>query len=132
MDPSTIGKEVSHPLIPKIKVKTKVESSVLQVPVGSFKGTSSVTITSSAYGSSGSLDIIPQSPLEPSGCTRSKQKTVEESVEREREREREREGQGLIPFFLFDISLLTSGLLSYCVSLLFFFTDEWSFFYFVV
>ena len=86
VDPSTGGKEVSHPLIPKIKVKTKVESSVLQVPVGSFKGTSSVTITSSAYGSSGSLDIIPQSPLEPFGCTRSKQKTVEESVERERER----------------------------------------------
>ena len=84
VDPSTIGKEVSHPLIPKIKVKTKVESFVLQVPVGSFKGTSSVVLTSSAYGSSGSLDITTQTPLGPSGHTRSRQKTVEESVERER------------------------------------------------
>ena len=27
MDPSTVGKEVGHPLILKIRVKTKVESS---------------------------------------------------------------------------------------------------------
>ena len=75
VDPSTIGKEVGHTLISKIKVKTKVKSSVFQVPV-----------SSSAYGSSGSLDITTQSPLGPSGHTRSRQKTVEESVERERER----------------------------------------------
>ena len=75
MDPSTIGKEVGHTLISKIKVKTKVKSSVFQVPV-----------SSSAYGSSGSLDITTQSPLGPSGHTRSRQKTVEESVEREREK----------------------------------------------
>ena len=35
MDPSTVGKEVGHPLIPKIRVKTKVESSLSQVPVSS-------------------------------------------------------------------------------------------------
>ena len=29
MDPSAIGKEISHPFIPKLKVKTKVESSIL-------------------------------------------------------------------------------------------------------
>lgn len=29
VDPSAIGKEVSHPPIPKIRVKTKVESSIL-------------------------------------------------------------------------------------------------------
>ena len=40
-------------------MKTKVESFVLQVPVGSFKGTSSVAVTFSAYGSLRSLDIIP-------------------------------------------------------------------------
>ena len=80
MDPSVVGKGVGHPLIPKIRVNTKVESSVLQVPV-----------SSSAHDSSRSLDITPQSPLGPSRRTRSRQKTVEESVERERE------GQGLFP-----------------------------------
>ena len=59
VDPSTIGKEVGHPFILKIRVKTKVESSILQVPVDSFKGASSVAVTSSAHGSSGSLNIIP-------------------------------------------------------------------------
>ena len=29
VDPSAIGKEVSHPPIPKIRVKTKVKSSIL-------------------------------------------------------------------------------------------------------
>ena len=91
MDPSAVGKEVSHPLIPKIRVKTEAKSSILQVPMGSFKGTSSIAVTSSTHDSSGSLDIIPQSPLRPFGHTRSKQKIVEESVEREREREREKE-----------------------------------------
>ena len=98
VNPSIIRKEVKHPLILKIKVKTKVKPSVLQVPVDSFKGTSSVVVTSSAHGYSGSLNIVPQSPLGPSRCTRSKQKTVEEFVERERE------GQGLFPsssFYLF-------------------------------
>ena len=81
-------------------MKTKVESFVIQVLIGSFKGTFSVTVTSSAHGSSVSLDIIPQSPLRCSG-TRSKQKIVEKSRERERERERERKGQDLIPSSLF-------------------------------
>ena len=62
MDPSTVGNEVSHPLIPKIQVKTEVESSVLQVPVGSFKRTSLVVVTSSTHVSLGSLDIIPNLP----------------------------------------------------------------------
>ena len=48
MDPSAVGKEVSHPPIPKIRVKTKVESSILQIPVGSLKGTSFVVVTSPA------------------------------------------------------------------------------------
>ena len=29
VDPSAVGKEVNHPPIPKIRVKTKVESSIL-------------------------------------------------------------------------------------------------------
>ena len=78
VDPSAIGKEVSHPPIPKIGVKTKVESSILQIPVGSLKGTSSVVVTSLAQGSSGSLNIIPRSPQRPSGHTHSRQKTIEE------------------------------------------------------
>ena len=28
VDPSTVGKKVGHPLIPKIRMKTKVESSI--------------------------------------------------------------------------------------------------------
>ena len=76
MDPSIIGKEVNYPLTPEIRVKTNVESSVLQGPMGSFKGTSLVAVTFSAHGSSRSLDIIPQSPLGPFGYTHSKQKLL--------------------------------------------------------
>ena len=43
-------------------------------------------MSSSAQGSSGSFDFIPQTPLGPSGRTRSKQKIIGESVEREREK----------------------------------------------
>ena len=94
-------------------MKTKVESFVLQVLIGSFKGTFSVAVTSSAHGSSVSLDIIPQSPLGRSG-TRSKQKIVEES------RERERGKTSFLLLSFFDISLLTSSLLSCCISLFLF------------
>ena len=45
VDPSAIGKDISHPSILKIRVKTKVESSILQILVGSFKGTSFVAVT---------------------------------------------------------------------------------------
>ena len=43
----------------------------------------------------GSSDFVSQSPLGPSGRTRSKQKTIKEFVERERE------GQDLFPSSLF-------------------------------
>ena len=56
-----VGKEVGHPLIPKTRVKTKVESSLFQV-----------LVSSSAQGSLGSVNLVPQSPLGPSGHTRSK------------------------------------------------------------
>ena len=36
MDPFAVGKEVGYPLIPKIRVKTMVESSIFQVPVNSL------------------------------------------------------------------------------------------------
>ena len=98
MDPSTIGKEVGHPLIPKIRVKTKVKSSLSQVPVSSL-----------AQGSSGSFDFIPQSPLGPSGRTRSRQKTIGESVEK-------REGQGLFPSSLFYFTVIHC---CYCAFLFF-------------
>ena len=54
-------------------MKTKVVSSFFQVPV-----------TSLVHGPLGSSDFVSQSPLGPSGCTRNKQKTIKESVERER------------------------------------------------
>ena len=68
-----MGKGVGRSLIPKTRVKTKVESSLSQV-----------SMSSSAQGSLGSFDLVPQSPLGPSGRTRSKQKTIVDSVERER------------------------------------------------
>ena len=46
VDPSIVGKEVSNPLILKIRMKTMVKFSVFQIPV-----------SSSAYDSSGSFDI---------------------------------------------------------------------------
>ena len=97
-------------------MKTKVESSVFQVLV-SF----------SAYGSSGSLDITPQSPLGPFERTRSRQKIVKEPVERERE------GQGLFPFFFFcHLFVLVCCSIVSPFSFLFLFlflTDEWPFFF---
>ena len=47
-------------------MKTKVKYSLSQVPV-----------SSSTQGSLGSFDFVPQSPLGPSGCTRSRKKTLE-------------------------------------------------------
>ena len=100
-------------------MKTKVESSVFQVLV-SF----------SAYGSSGSLDITPQSPLGPFERTRSRQKTVKEPVERERE------GQCLFPFFFFFCHLfvlvccsIVSPFSFLFLFLFLFLTDEWPFFF---
>jgi len=61
VDPSTAKKEANHPSISKIKVKIKVESSILQILVGSSKGTSFVAVTSFAQGSSGFPAITPQS-----------------------------------------------------------------------
>ena len=94
--PSTIGKEVGHPLILRTQVKTKVESSLSQV-----------LVCSSTQGSSGSFDFIPQSPLGPSGHTRSRQKTIRESIEREREK-------GKASFLLF--SFISVVHCSCCVS----------------
>ena len=68
-----MGKEVGHPLIPRTWVKSKVESSLPQVLVSSL-----------AYGSLGSLDFVPQSPLRLSRHTRSRQKTLRDPIKRER------------------------------------------------
>ena len=67
------GKDVKEPLVSRTRKKTKVESSLSQVPV-----------TASVHGSLGSSGLVSQPPLGLSGCTRSKQKTSRESVERER------------------------------------------------
>ena len=56
-------------------MKTKVESSFFQV-----------LVTSLVHGPLGSSDFVSQSPLGPSRCTHSKQKTIKESIEREREK----------------------------------------------
>lgn len=84
VDPSTAKKEASHPLIPNIRVNTKVETYILQIPVGSPKGVSFIALTFSAQGSSGYPAISPQSPHGPFGHTHSKQKTAVEPIERER------------------------------------------------
>ena len=55
-------KEVNHPPIPKIRVKTKVKTSILQIIVGSLKGISSMAVTSSTPGSSRYTAIVPYSP----------------------------------------------------------------------
>ena len=57
----SVEKEVGHLLIPRTRVKTKVESSFSQVPMSSL-----------AQGSLGSFDFVPQSPLGPSRHTRSR------------------------------------------------------------
>ena len=67
------GKDAREPLASRTRKKTKVESSLSQVPV-----------TASVHGSLGSSGLVSQPPLGPSGRTRSKQKTSRESVERER------------------------------------------------
>ena len=67
------GKDVGEPLASRTRKKTKVESSFSQIPV-----------TASVHGSLGSSGFVFQPPLGPSGCTRNKQKTSRESVERER------------------------------------------------
>ena len=66
----TVGKEIGHP---KTQVKTKVESSLSQVPMSSL-----------AQGSLGSFDLVPQSPLGPFRRTCIKRKIIGDSVERER------------------------------------------------
>ena len=73
----TVGKEVGHPLIPRTWVKTKVESSLSQVPMSSL-----------SYGSLGSPNFVPQSPLGTSGLTCSRQKTLGDPIEIKTERER--------------------------------------------
>ena len=66
-------KEVRKLLTSRSWKKTKVESSFFQA-----------LVTSSVRGLLGSSDFVSQSPLGPSRCTRSKQKTIKESVERKR------------------------------------------------
>ena len=111
MSPLTVGKEVGHPLILRTQVKTKVESFLSQVPVSSL-----------AQGSSGSFDFISQSPLGPSGCTCSRQKTIGESVERERRAR---------PLSFFSLLFFSSSLLLLCLSLSLS-IDEWLFFFLIV
>ena len=69
----TVGEEVAQSLATRTRVKTKVKSSLSQVPV-----------SSSIRDSLGSPNFVPQSPLGPSRRSRSKQKTIGDSVERER------------------------------------------------
>ena len=71
----TAGEEEAQSLATRTRVKTKVKSSLSQVPV-----------SSSIRDSLGSPNFVPQSPLGPSRSSRSKQKTIGDSVEREREK----------------------------------------------
>ena len=89
-------KEVGQPLTTRTRKKTKVESSFFQAPV-----------TSSVHGPLGSSNFVSQSPLGPSGRTRSKQKTIKESVEKERR------ARPLSFFSLLCLSLLLHPLLPF-------------------
>ena len=81
----SLSKEVSHPPIPKIRVKTTVETSKSQTLISSLKGISFIVVSSPAQGSLGFPTMIPCSPEGPSRHTRSKQKIDVDPVERERE-----------------------------------------------
>lgn len=107
VDPSIVEKEASHPSIPNIRVKTKVETSILQIPMGSPKGTSFVVVTSLAQGSSGFLAITLQSPQGPSGHTIVSRRLLQNL-------QRERKGQDLIPS-----SLILSSSVNHCLLILF-------------
>lgn len=63
----SLSKEVSHPPILKIRVKTKVEIFKSQTLVSSLKEISSVAVSSPAQGSSGSPIVFPCSPEGPLG-----------------------------------------------------------------
>ena len=69
----TVEKEMVQSLATRTRVKTKVEFSLSQV-----------SMSSSVHDSLGSPDFVPQSPLGPSGCTHSKQKTIGDPIEREK------------------------------------------------
>ena len=116
VDPSAAQKEVSHPPVPKIRVETKVESSILQIPVGSLKGVSSVAITLSAQGSSRCLQLFPTLPKDLLGVPVVSRRLLQILL-------REKEGQGLIPSSLILpslilLTLLFSGLSSFCFILM--------------
>ena len=89
-----VGKGVGHLLVPRTRVKTKVEFSLSQV-----------LVSSSAHGSLGSPDFVAQSPLGSSGCTHNKQKTLEDSIDRER-RARSFSLSPLYISFIFSLLLL--------------------------
>ena len=78
-------------------MKTRAKSSLSQVPMSSL-----------AQGSSRSFDFIPQSPLGPFGRTRSRPKTIGESVKRERRTR---------PLSFFSFLFCNSSLLLLCLSL---------------
>lgn len=82
----SLSKEVSHPPIPKTRVKTKVETSKSQTFVSSLKGISSIFVSSPAQGFLGSSTIIPCSLERLFRHTRNKRKIDVDPVERERER----------------------------------------------
>ena len=69
-------------------MKTKVESSLSQV-----------SVISSAQGSLGSFDFVPQFPLGPSRRTCSRKKTIGDSVEREKGK-----ASFLLPSFIFAVA----------------------------
>ena len=113
----SLSKEVSHPPIPKTRVKTKVETSKSQTFVSSLKGISSIFVSSPAQGFLGSSTIIPCSLERLFRHTRNKRKIDVDPVEREREREK---GKISLPFSLFPLAICFLPFPFCCLSFLFF------------
>ena len=120
----SLSKEVSHPPIPKTRVKTKVETSKSQTFVSSLKGISSIFVSSPAQGFLGSSTMIPCSLERLFRHTRNKRKIDVDPVERERE------GQNLTPIFSLSLSHLFSSFpfLLFVIFILFFYLQKYMFF----
>ena len=104
-DPYAIGKEVIHPLIPKIRVKTKVKSSILQILVGLKEPLLQLSLPQPKF-LQGPLILFPDLPRDPLDVPIVGKRLLK-NMQREREREREKERRTMPHSFFFHSFFLT-------------------------